>query len=125
MNQQHILLVEDEVAVAKILRIKLEEAGFQVTVAVNGKEGLDRLADGGVDLILLDLLMPVMNGFQVLEALQKKQNSTPVIVLTNLGQKDDIEQIQKFGPIDYLIKSDTPLTKILEQVNAKLQKTGG
>lgn len=125
MNQQHILLVEDEPAVAKILRIKLEEAGFRVTVAVNGKEGLDRLMQGGVDLILLDLLMPVMNGFQVLEVLQKKQNSTPVIILTNLGQKDDIEQIQKFGPIDYLIKSDTPLTKILEQVHNKLQKTGG
>ncbi len=120
MLKKCVLIVEDEPYVSQILKIKLEENGFRVLVAPNGKEGLKMLRAQKIDVLLLDLLMPVLNGFRVLEEMQRTHITVPTIVLTNLGQKDDLEQIRQYPDVDYLIKSDTPLSAILEKVRSKL-----
>lgn len=115
-KKKNILIIEDEKPLGKILRYKLEVAGFTVHNAANGKEGLEAYANGAYDFILVDLIMPIMDGFTVLEELQKKKNSVPVVVLSNLGQSADIETTKKLGARDFLIKSDTQLNGIVEKV---------
>jgi len=103
----NVLLVEDDVFLTNIYKTKFEMEKFHVVHASNGEEGLDMAKKKNPDIILLDILMPKMDGFMVLEAL-KKDDATkdiPVILLTNLGQKDDVEKGLEMGAVDYLIKA--------------------
>ena len=103
----HVVLVEDDTFLANIYKTKFEMEGFKVTVAENGPAGLDEVKKKHPDVVLLDILLPKLDGFTVLE--QLKADSTvkdiPVILLTNLGQKDDVEKGLQMGAADYLIKA--------------------
>lgn len=114
-----VLVVEDEKPIAKALQLKLQKSGFEVDVANNGQEGLKLYNAGSYDLILLDLIMPVLDGFGFLSEvrLKKKDKKTPVIVLTNLGQAEDLAKTLKLGASQYFIKSETPLSKVVEVVH--------
>ncbi len=111
-----ILVVEDEAPIARTLELKLKKALFDVEVACDGEQALASLAHKAFHLILLDLIMPKMDGFAVLEALQKQKCRIPIIVLTNLGQEDDRKRATALGAKDYFIKSDTSLRDIVEQI---------
>ena len=115
-----ILIAEDEKLLAKALVIKLTKAGFDVTETHNGEEALKQTEITTFDLILMDLVMPQFDGFHFLTEFQKKGSKIPVIVLSNLGQDEDIAKAKKLGAVDFFIKSSTPLSKILELVNSKL-----
>src|SRR3989338_6391413 len=104
-QKRTILIVEDEKALLEILKTNLEESGFKVLTTTNGVEGLEALKKHQVDLELLDLLMPLMSGFDVLEEMGKKKIAVPVIVLSNLGQQEDVNKIKASGAKEYLIKS--------------------
>jgi len=124
----NILIAEDEKLLSKVLREEFEEAGFKVSQAFNGLEVLKELKtkSKNIDLVLLDLLMPVVDGFQVLEEIQKDQlynlSSIPVIVLSNLGQDDEIKKAFKLGAQDYFVKSQHPISEVVEKVKTFLEK---
>jgi len=116
-----ILIMEDEKPIRQALGLKLESAGFSVTTAINGKEGIDKIIKEKFDLILLDIIMPEMDGYEVLTELQKMKISIPIIILSNLGQDEDIEKAKKFGVTDYFIKSDTPINDIVSRIKNKIK----
>lgn len=115
-----ILICEDEKPLSSALNLKLSSQGYTPTIVNNGREALEKLSQNQFDLILLDLIMPEVDGFEVLEELKNKGISTPVIVLSNLGQKEDIEKAKTLGAKDFFIKSDTPIAEVVEKVKNHL-----
>ena len=111
-----ILIAEDEKPMAKALELKLKKEGYNPKVVYNGAEALKSLESEKFSLLLMDLMMPVMDGFALLTELKEKKNNIPVIVLSNLGQEEDLRRAKKLGAKDYFIKSDTPIAKIVENV---------
>lgn len=111
-----ILVVEDERPLSHALELKLQHEGFTVTVASNGRECLELVNSQSFDVVLLDLIMPEVDGFQVLEQLQKKPNSPAVFVLSNLSQSEDEQRVLALGARKFFIKSDTSLTTIVDEV---------
>ena len=119
-----ILVAEDEKPMSKALELKLTGSGYDVFVAQDGKEALDALAskeEGPFDVLLLDLVMPVKDGFEVLDALKKKKNKVPVIVLSNLGQEEDEGRVRELGAKEYFIKSNTSLAEIVTAIGNLLR----
>ncbi len=106
-KQVNILLVEDDAFLANIYKTKFEMEGFKVSVSENGEEGLKDAKKKKPDIILLDILLPKMDGYTVLHNLKQdaELKNVPVILLTNLGQKDDVEKGLEMGAADYLIKA--------------------
>lgn len=102
-----VLIVDDDAFLSGIYATKLELEGFEVVAARDGEDGLKAAANEKPDLILLDVLMPKLDGFEVLKRLKSDDaiKGIPVIMLTNLGQKEDIEKGMQEGAVDYLIKA--------------------
>lgn len=115
-QSKRVLIVEDEKPLSHALMLKLQHEGFDVTGASNGQECLDFIESQPFDVVLLDLMMPTMDGFQVLATLQKKPKMPTVFVLSNLSQHEDEERVLSLGAKKFFIKSDTPLTTIVEEV---------
>ena len=106
-NKIKILLVEDDSFLASVYATKFELEGFTVLHATDGEAGLKMAEKTQPDIVLLDILMPKMDGFETLHRLKMdpKLVNIPVIMLTNLGQKEDVEKCLKGGAVDYLIKA--------------------
>ncbi len=115
-----ILIVEDERPLAHALEMKFRNQGYETQVVMNGVEALAALKVGGIGLVLLDLIMPVMDGFAVLAELKKQGNKIPVIVLSNLGQDEDRAKTKELGAIDYFVKSNTPIADIVTRAKSVL-----
>ncbi|HSW98314.1 MAG TPA: response regulator [Candidatus Saccharimonadales bacterium] len=111
-----VLIIEDETALSHALSLKLTHEGFTVTVASNGQLGLEAMNGQQFDVVLLDLIMPVMDGFQVLEKMRALPAMPVVFVLSNLSQHEDEGRAMALGAHKFFIKSDTPLTTIVEEV---------
>lgn len=118
-----VLIIEDDKFLCKIYATKLKKEGISVDFALNGEEGLKKVEAEKPELILLDLIMPKLDGFQVLEALQKdaKLKKITVIVLSNLGQGADIDRAKKLGAKDYIIKSDTSIEEVLKKIRNNIK----
>jgi len=115
---KRILIAEDEISLLDILRRRVEQLGYEVITAKDGEEALKKTLADKPDLILLDILMPKMNGFQVLEELKVKQNSPiPVVILTNLDQDDEIEKGKALGAVDYIVKTNVSLKDLMAIIN--------
>ena len=123
MEKSSILIIEDEKAIAGVLKLKLESAGFVVDVAEDGKSALEMIDRDGYVILLLDLILPDVDGFKVLEAFRAHDTKTPVVVLTNLAQEEDRNRIDALGVSGYYVKSQTSLNEIVEIVRSLLQKT--
>ena len=119
-GKKRILIVEDERPLSHALELKLGHEGYETVVASTGTEGLKQAQSGGFDLILLDLILPEMDGFAILEALSKASAKVTVIVLSNLGQDEDRKRALGFGAKDYLVKSNAPLSDIVKIVKQLL-----
>lgn len=119
-TKKRILIAEDEKPLANALGLKLTSSGFEPVIVNNGREALETIEKGNISLILLDLIMPEVDGFEVLEEMQKNGNKTPVIVLSNLGQEEDIKKAKAFGAKDFFIKSDTPIVDVVAKVKSSL-----
>ncbi|MFA5248361.1 MAG: response regulator [Patescibacteria group bacterium] len=115
-----ILIVEDEKLIIKPLELKLKLSGFETGVAYNGEEALEILKNEKFDLVLLDLMMPRVDGFAVLIELKKRGDETPVIVASNLNQMDDISRALELGVNSYYVKSNTSLSEIVENIRKAL-----
>jgi DNA-binding response OmpR family regulator len=120
MEMKRILIVEDTASIAEVMKLKLDNSGFEAMVATNGVQALELLHEHTFDLILLDLIMPKLDGFGVLAELKKRKINTPVIVTTNLGQPEDMERVKKFGVRDYFLKVDMPLKEMVERIKKVL-----
>ncbi len=119
----HILLVEDDVFLAGIYQKKFEMEGFKISLADNGEKALTDVKRKKPDLILLDVLLPKLDGFAVLEKLKADPatRGIPVILLTNLGQRDDVEKGLQAGAVDYLIKTHFKPSEIVGKVKKTLR----
>lgn len=119
-NPKKILIVEDEKPMANALQIKLQASGFYTKTAENGEEALKALKNENFDLVLLDLIMPRLDGFGTLEAMKEKGIKVPVIIASNLGQTNDIERAKNLGAIDYFIKSNISIAEIILKIKRAL-----
>ncbi len=115
-----ILIAEDDTFIANALRIKLTKSGYEVKMTVDGEEALSALKLFTPDLIILDLILPKKDGFQVLEELKKNDRfrHIPVMIASNLGQKEDIDRGLKLGAADYIVKSDLSISMFLDKIKA-------
>lgn len=118
-----ILLVEDDKFLINALRIKLTEAGFELKLTEDGEQAIKALADFQPDLILLDLIIPKKDGFIVLEEIKQneKWKMIPVIIISNLGQKEDIDKAKQLGAKDYIVKADTSIDNIISKIDSFLK----
>lgn len=122
-----VLIVEDEEIICKTYADELSDSGFNVLVAGNGKEGLELALHEKPDIILLDILMPVMDGLSMMDQLRKDETygkKVPIILLTNLsaGEEKIMQSIIKNEPAYYLIKSDWTLSQVIEKIKERLSR---
>lgn len=120
MAEKKILIIDDEKPLLRALELKLSHAGFEVRTAGNGSEALHFVETETLDLILLDLLMPKMDGYAFLKKLQEANIHTPIIVLSNLGQREDFEKAKALGALEFFVKSDIPVADIVERIKMVL-----
>lgn len=119
----YVLLVEDDVFLANIYQKKFEMDGYKIVIAANGETGLAEVKKKKPNVILLDILLPKLDGFAVLERLKAdpETKDIPVILLTNLGQKDDVEKGLEAGAVDYLIKAHFKPSEVVQKVREVLK----
>jgi DNA-binding response OmpR family regulator len=120
MPGKKILIAEDEKTISRALVLKLHKAGFTAKPVYNGFEALQAMDQETYDLVLLDLIMPKIDGFGVLEELKKRGDTTAVIVSSNLGQETDVAKAKALGATDYFIKSNTQIEDVIKRINAIL-----
>jgi len=123
---RRILVAEDDRFLRKAAEMALKRRGYTVLTASNGEEALRTAQSVLPDLVLLDLIMPKLNGFDVLQALKKEAPTAhiPVIILSNLGQERDVQQAMEAGAAAYLIKTDLSLQALVERVEEALTASG-
>ena len=119
---KRILLVEDDEFLAELYATKLNLEGFEVSLAVDGEKGLKMTGEEMPDLVLLDIILPKMDGFEVLKQLKAdaKTKPIPVILLTNLSQKDEVKKGLELGAIDYLIKAHFMPSEVVKKIKQTL-----
>lgn len=113
-----VLLVEDDPFLYKVLSQRLKDEGMDVSVSTDGEAALTDAEHVKPDLMLLDLILPKKSGFELLAELRKKPAfaKLPVVVLSNLGQQEDIDQIEKLDVREYLVKADYSLSEMVKKV---------
>lgn len=122
-NSKKILVVEDEPSILKAMAEVLALNGYQVISATDGEHGLVLASQAKPDLILLDLILPGKNGFEVLKELKSSAelSSIPVVISSNLGDEEEVQQGLKLGAADYLIKADYDLNEVVKIVAKHLK----
>lgn len=118
-----ILIVEDDRIIARMYSIKFLGDGFEVQLAENGQQGLELMKTFNPDMVLMDLMMPVMDGFSALEIAKADTGlkDIPIIVLTNLSMIEDVEKVKRMGALDYIVKSNMTPKEVLEKVKGYLK----
>ncbi len=119
-----ILIVEDEEILLELLQKKLIQEGYEVVIAKDGVEGLKKVKEQMPDVILLDIIMPKMGGFEVMKELQKdeKFSNIPIIIISNSGQPVELDLDQKLGAKDWLIKTDFDPQEVIDKVIKQIGK---
>ncbi len=120
----HVLIVEDDQFLSSAYKLKFEKENLQTTLASDGQEALEKLQQFTPDLILLDLVMPIKDGFALLSDLKdsEKFRNIPVIIASNLGQEQEVQRGLSMGANDYIVKSNTSLEDIISKVRKILAK---
>jgi DNA-binding response OmpR family regulator len=123
-SKMKILLIEDDVFFQKFYSTKLQENSVEVEIAGDGEEGLSKMKTTSPDLVLLDLIMPKMDGFAVLTARSQDENlkKIPVIVFSTLGQEKDVAHAQELGANDYINKGFFDFNKMVATINQVMKK---
>lgn len=123
-DKKKIMIVEDDEFLRSLTAKRLENENYKVVMAVDGESAIKTIGEEEPDLILLDLLLPGTNGFQVLEKIKGddgKAKKTPVIVFSNLGQQEDIKKAKGLGANDFLIKANFTLDDVVGKVQEYLK----
>ncbi len=115
-----ILLVEDDAFLQELAAKKISSAGYDIRAASTGEEALEAVKKKEPDLIVLDIILPGINGFEVLEKIRNNQNknikNVPIIMLSNLGQKEEVNKAKKSGANDYMIKAHFTPDDIVKKI---------
>ncbi|MCF7844459.1 MAG: response regulator [Kiritimatiellales bacterium] len=119
-KKECLLIAEDEKPLAHALELKFSHEGYETHIVEDGAAALEKVKEFKPKAILLDLIMPKMDGFAFLEALKKDNINIPVIVLSNLGQDEDQERAKALGVKGYFVKSNTPIVEIVKHVKSVL-----
>lgn len=119
---KRILIIEDEALIGELLRKKLADEGYYAFIAKDGEEGLEEIRSQKPDLVLLDIILPRLNGFEVLEGMKKDGSfkTIPVIIISNSGQPTEIEAAKKMGVADWLIKTEFDPAEVVEKVRKQI-----
>ena len=123
MDNKTILLVEDDVDLSTLMTKKLIESGFTPVAVQTGQEALDYLQNSKPDLILLDILLPDIDGISILTEISSsnKTKDIPVLILSNLDEQGSFDQVSAIGDYEYLVKAKTELNTIVEKIKTKLR----
>jgi DNA-binding response OmpR family regulator len=123
-DEVRVLFIEDDPTVAQMYKLKLELDGYQVTMAKDGEEGLQLTSEVKPDIIFLDIRLPKMDGFAVLEGLRANEETRqiPVVILSNYGERELVERGLKLGALEYLIKSQTTPANLSRGVEGWLKE---
>ena len=113
-----VLLIEDEEIIIELLQKKVEREGYDVSVARNGREGLEVMKKVKPDLVLLDIVMPEMDGFGVMENMNKDKElkDIPIVIISNSGQPVELDRAKELGAKDWLIKTEFDPKEVIEKV---------
>lgn len=124
-NGAIVLIAEDEGALSGVLKSKLTRHGFIVEIAQDGVEAVEKIRTLKPAVVLLDLIMPNKNGFQVLEEVKADPSlaSIPIVVFSNLNQEEDRERTKKLGAVDFLVKSDIAISDVIEKISGYIVKS--
>jgi len=127
MASAKLLLIEDDVTLVKMYERKFKSDGYEVSIAYDGEEGLKKAFDEKPDLILLDIMLPKMDGMQIFKKLRSQAATfrTPVLLLTNFDQEDAVFECFKLGAVDYLVKSDVTPQQVVAKVENLLKGKEG
>lgn len=119
-----LVLVEDEEILQSVLKEKFEEAGFSMFVASDGESAIPLIQEVNPKLVILDLLLPKKDGFEILSEMKTNSNlkNIPVVILSNLGQDQEIKRALSLGAIDYFVKTQHPIKEVIEKVKAYAEK---
>ena len=121
-EERVILLVEDEPLLANLLKQRLEKEAFKVALARDGEEALRALREKTLDLVLLDIILPKISGFELMETMKTdpQLERVPVMIISNLGQDTDIQKGQSLGAVEYFVKAKISIEELVEQVKSFL-----
>lgn len=119
-----VVIIDDDLAISQMYRMKLEKDGFGVELADNGRDGLELIKIVRPDVVLLDLIMPEMTGGEVLKKLKTDQelSTIPVLILTNTGSEESIQELLENGALAYIVKANETPTQVVERIRQILQK---
>ncbi len=122
--KQKILIIEDEKVLSELLEKKIKEEGYEASVAIDGEEGLELMKKEKPDLVLLDIIMPRMDGFRVMEEMNKDPElnlkKIPVVIVSNSGQPVEIDKALDLGVRDYLIKTQFDPMEVIDKIKKQI-----
>ncbi|MEK7447697.1 MAG: response regulator [Patescibacteria group bacterium] len=123
-GKEKILIIEDDRFISKMYQTKLSLEGYTVETAENGAQGVEKIKSFLPDIVLLDIIMPEMDGFGVLEAIRDDDtiNSTPVVVMSNLAQEDHLKRAKALGAKDYIVKSQLTPMDVVKKIKEILAR---
>ncbi|MFH1412518.1 MAG: response regulator [bacterium] len=116
IKKKKVLIVEDDISMSKALSFSLAQEGFDIKTIFNGENVVSKVNEENFDLILLDLVMPKVDGWQVFQDVHDNNITTPIMVISNLGQEHHIKRAKDLGAVDYFIKSTSSLADIIEKI---------
>lgn len=121
-HKKKILIIEDDEHVAKIYEIKFSKEGYNIILAVNGEEGIEKIKNERPNLIFLDLMMPKKDGFMVLEEIKKNPElaKIPILAISNLGQQSDKDRAIALGAKEYLVKVEYSMQEVVDRARKYL-----
>ncbi len=119
-----VLIIEDDEFLQGLEAAKIKKSGYDVIAAQNGEDGMRRISDPKIDLVLLDLLLPNFDGFQILKKIRETEatKNIPVIVFSNLSEKKDLDRATELGATRFMIKSNFSLEELIEYIDKTLKK---
>jgi DNA-binding response OmpR family regulator len=118
MKKKKLLIIEDDLVLRDALEEFLISEGFEVSSAIDGEEGIQKISEQKPDLVLLDIVLPKKNGYEVLEEVKanKETANIPIVLLTNLGSAMDVEKALRLGATTYLVKADYKLDEVTQKI---------
>ena len=121
-SSSKILIIDDDPFILDMYVLKFTDNGFTIETASDGKAGLEKISSFKPDIVLLDVIMPKMDGFEVVKKLneEKKEHPFKILFLTNFGQKEDVEKGMSMGADGYIIKANFTPTEVVEKVRELL-----
>lgn len=118
-----VLIIEDDKFLSELMSTKLSKEGFDMTLATDGESGVQQAGEVLPQIVLLDLMLPSMSGFEVLEKLKANDatRDIPVMILSNFGQESKVKKAMELGAVDYLVKANFTTGEIIEKIKQVLQ----